>query len=1092
MSDLQQRLESYLLRQNGLGQDSGSEIPRLEGNGPYPASFSQARLWFLDELYGNDPLYNESKLVRLNGPLDIDALENAYAALIARHEVLRTTFSDGEEGPLQIVQPAGSFSMLQTDLSGLKAAERESAWRTAAVHTARKPFNLKEDLMIRVHLLRFSEDEYLLLQVIHHIATDGLSMRIITREIRALYEAFLAGKPSPLPALPIQFKDYAVWQRAKYEEPAQAANLAYWEAHLQGLKPLDLHGDYARPLKPDHAGMVLTFLLPDEQLESVRSAARREGVTLHMFLFAVFAVLLHRYSGQDDIPIGTPVANRTVLETEALIGFFVNTLVMRADLSGNPSFRDLLLRVREMTLDALDHQSAPFEQVIGALQPERHLNRNPLFQVLFQVIESNYVSTYSMAEVGVESIFIETGIAKFDLELTLNPVREGLSGRWRFSKELFNESTMERMIAHFMRLISEATAHPQRSIGALGMIGSAEREQLVTAWNDTQTRFAEEPALHQMVEKTARERPRDTAVRFRGEDISYRALNSQANKLARHLSGLGVRPGMAVALSLPRSPQMLITLLAILKAGAAYVPIDPAYPADRMQFMLADSGAAHLVTCSDLAAAIPRFAGTTLFLDRSDHWLGEMDGDLNLALLPRQIAYLIYTSGSTGQPKGVTMSHDAIGNLLQWQAGDARLGQPARTVQFTPLSFDVSCQEIFSTWQRGGTLVLTDEETRRSPTELLSFLDNEAIERIFLPYVALELLAGEARRRGRAPGALRDIVSAGEQLVLTEDIRHLLDLLPACRLHNHYGPTETHVVTALTLPADTAVWPAVAPIGRPIANTEIQLRDQYGNLAPIGAPGELMVSGAMLAEGYWRQPELSAERFISDAHNSGKRVYRTGDLARWLPNGSLQFLGRNDEQIKIRGYRVEPGEIEAVLRRHEGLREVVVVARGEGHDKQLAAYLVAEADAFADEEAVAAHMRRQLPVYMLPAYYVFLDDLPYTPSGKIDRRALPEPVSKAGGDDQPPRSEEEEMLLNIWREVLQIDTVGVFDSFFALGGHSLLGIKLFNRIEDVMGMDLPLSILFQTPTIADIALLISESREKEDGHTKALLNETET
>ncbi|MEW5983048.1 MAG: non-ribosomal peptide synthase/polyketide synthase [Acidobacteriota bacterium] len=1078
VADFSARLEALTREQQGL--PGPPPLRPADRTAPLPLSFAQERLWFLDQLEGPNATYNSPVAVRMTGHLDVQALEDSVTAIGNRHETLRTTFATGSDGrPLQRIAPDIRIALPVLDLQS--ANERERRLDACLAQEATEPFDLARGPLLRGTLLRIAPDDHLLLLTMHHIVSDAWSAAVFVRELAALYTAAVRRTPVTLPPLPIQYGDFAVWQRQWLQGDVLAAQLAYWRAHLEGIPPLlELPTDRPRPAVQTFRGSSCPVEFDPGLTRDLTALSQRAGVSLFMTLLAAFAALLGRYSGTDDLVVGSPIANRNRSETEGLIGFFVNTLALRIDLAGRPSFLDLLARVRQIALDAYTHQDVPFEVVVEALQPERHLSHHPVFQTMF-VLQNTPAERLELPELTLTPVPQEHQTAKFDLLLSLTELDGRLKGWLEYSTDLFEAATIRRMIGHLTRLLAEAVASPDRPVSQLTLLTEAERRQALR-WNQTAQPFPPF-SVAQMFEAQVERTPDAVALEFPraagGEDqqLTYLALNARANQLARHLRQRGAAPDVPIGVSLDRSTDLLVAVLAILKAGSPYVPLDPTYPAERLAMMCAASGAPLVVTRDWLAneqAAIARCSSANL-----EH-----------VVEPDHLAYVLYTSGSTGAPKGVGLCHRALSNLLLWQAAHSAAAVGTKTLQFTSLSFDVSFQETFATWCTGGRLVQIADDLRRDGRELLRVLAEERVERLFLPFVALQQLAVSAQETGTVPVTLREVITAGEQLQISPALVWLFTQLPDCRLHNHYGPSETHVVTAYPLAGPPADWPALPPIGRPIANTHVVVLEEHGDVAPVGVPGDLYAGGACLARGYWRQPDLTAERFVpcpvtlqssaggSAGGEGGTRLYRTGDRARYLADGNIEFLGRRDQQVKIRGFRVEPGEIEAVLSTHPDVQEAVVAAHATAAGfTRLVAYVVPAAGRTLTTEHVRQFAKSTLPEYMVPAVILPLARLPLTPSGKVNRRALPAPELTGQPADASvlrPRDTVELRLMRIWEEVLERSPVGVHDNFFDLGGHSLLAVRLMAYVQQQFGRHLPLSALFQRPTVAQLGELLRQ------------------
>jgi amino acid adenylation domain-containing protein len=1057
---------------------------------PLPLSFAQERLWFIDRLEPGSATYNVPVVWRVGGALDQAALERATGEIVRRHEALRAVFPEVDGSPVQVIAPFGGSTLPVEDLSGLSAADRDAALRRRVGEEAGRAFDLSAGPLFRAALLRLGAEDHVLLLCMHHILVDQWSLGVLRRELSTLYAAYREGRESPLPELAVQYADYAVWQREQLAGEVLDRHLAYWKERLAGAPELlELPTDRPRPAVQTYRGAHEGITLPGELLDRLEAVGRGEGATPFMTLLAAFQVLLGRYGGSDDVVVGSPISGRTRREVEELIGLFLNTLVLRTDLSGDPSFREVLGRVRETTLGAFEHQEIPFERLVTELQPERSLSYSPLFQVLFvlQEAERPEGAAGSLELRGMGAA--RSGTSKFDLTLFTGRTAEGLTASLEYNTDLFDRGTIRRMLGHLKRVLEEVAADADVRLSKLTLLEDAERRQVVAEWNATDAAYPREVCVHELFEAQADRAPGAVAVRHAGGSLSYAELEERANRLARHLRGLGVGPDARVGLCLERGPELMVGVLGILKAGGAYVPLDPAYPAERLAYMLEDSAARVLLTQASLAERLPAGGATVVRLDADAAEIERESGErLRVPAGPGNLAYVIYTSGSTGRPKGVAMPHRPLVNLLAWQAASGRAPAGAVTLQYTSISFDVSFQEIFATWCAGGTLVLVSEEVRTDSSQLARLLEAEGVERLFLPFVALQHLAEASVELGIAPASLVEVITAGEQLRVTEPIRRWFAAMPGCVLVNQYGPSETHVVSARVLEGESASWPLLPSIGAPVANTRLYVVDQQMEPAPVGVPGELLLGGDAVARGYLERPGLTAERFVPDPFSTegGARLYRTGDRARWLASGEVEYLGRTDEQVKVRGFRIEPGEIEAVLSDHAAVREAVVVVREDAPgDRRLVAYVVAGEPAAVTPAELRAHLKRRLPEYMVPSAVVVLEALPLTPSGKVARRALPAPDLASPEEAYvAPRTPTEEVLAGIWAEVLRLERVGVHDSFFELGGHSLLATRVVSRVRVEFSVELPLRALFETPTVAGLApqverLVLAQVEEQE-------------
>jgi amino acid adenylation domain-containing protein len=1064
-------------------QAATGRMPRRPDPDHLPLSFAQERFWYLNQLLPGQPVYNRPLALRLRGPLDIPALEQSLIAIVQRHQVLRATFTSVDGRPVQAIADPRPLSLPVVNLDDLPLPERETHARRLAVLETHRPFDLARGPLLRASLLRLDEGEHWLVLVVHHIAFDGWSARVALRELATLYEAFSAGQPSPLPELPIQYADWAHWQRQPARDQFLQAQLAYWQATLAAPLPvLELPADRPRPATPTHRGARHLLTLPSSLVDALEALSRREGVTLFMTLLAAFQALLHRYTGHDDLVVGTPVAGRTHLETEGLIGFLVNTLVLRADLSGNPPFRDLLQRVRQRTLDAYAHQDLPFERLVEALQPERHLNRTPLFQVLFNLENVPPVAA-TVHGLAFEEVELDSGTATFDLSLELAERDGALGCTFQYSLDLFDAATIARMAGHYHTLLQGIAAEPGRRLSDLPLLSAAERHQLLVEWNDTCADVPAPGCIHERFETQAKRSPDAVALVFEDHQLTYRQLNARANQLAHYLHKRGVGPETRVGLCVERSLEMGVGLLAILKAGGAYVPLDPAYPPQRLALMLEDAAPLVVLTQQHLQAHLPPSVAHVICLDADWRRISaESEHDPAFPADPAQAAYVIFTSGSTGRPKGVVVEHRSVVNLLAavCQAVPALAPRPERPLRQTfnaSITFDASVKQI-SQLLHGHTLFILPDEIRADGQALLAFLRRHRIDVLDCVPAQLELLlaAGLLEQPSQAP---RLVLVGGE--AIDPNTWRRMAAATGVRFYNVYGPTECTVATTIAPISNAHPRPI---IGRPIANVQVYLLDPHRNPVPVGVPGELYVGGAGLARGYLRRPALTAERFIPNpfSHDAGARLYRTGDWARYLPDGNIEFLGRFDHQVKLRGFRVELGEIESVLARHPAVRAAVaLVHRAAPTDDRLVAYVVPCRPGVGPTPSdLRRFLQEWLPDHMLPSAFVFLESLPRTPAGKVDRQALPAPDAARPALDEAfvaPRTELERLLAGIWQELLGLDRVGVYDNFFDLGGHSLLSLQAIARMEQRLGVRInPWEMIRQT--LGQLAALYEEKMQR--------------
>ena len=1062
-------------------------IPKRQQLSPAPLSFAQQRLWFLDQLEPNSPLYNLPLALRLQGELQPEALRRTLTEIRRRHESLRTRFEAREGVPAQVIDPPQEFVWVAHDLSWMKPDEREREVLRLAGAEARRPFDLARGPLWRASLLRVAENEYVALFTMSHIVSDGWSMGVLVKEVAALYTAYLRGEDSPLPELPIQYADYAVWQRAWMSGETLEKQLRYWRKQLAGAPAaLELPTDRSRPAVETHLGGSYAFKLPQDLSAALMELSQSEGVTLFMTLLAAFKVLLGRYSGQEDLVVGTPIANRTRAETEGLIGFFVNQLVLRTDLSGEPSFRQLLGRVREVCLGAYGHQDAPFEKLVEELQPERDLSRSPLFQVMV-VLQNAPMGMLGLPGLRLSEI-TSSGerFAKFEMTLTMQEGASGIAGELEYNSELLDEATVGRMLSHYERLLIGIAADIDQRLHELSLLSDIERRQILVGWNETSAEYPKNGYIPQLFETQAECAPDAVALVYGAQEVSYGTLNKQANRLAHHLRKLGVGPEVLVAVCAERSLEMVVSLLAILKAGGAYAPLDPDYPDERLEFMLEDSRPSALLVQGARLEGLPACAPHVLRLD--DQWekLDECEENPVNLVESKNPAYVIFTSGSTGRPKGVMNSHGGIRNQLLWRQAAYHLTAEDRVLQKTPFSFDVSVWEFFWPLLSGACLVIADPGGHRDSAYIVRLIVEKEITTLhFVPSMLQAFLQEKDAEKCRS---VKRVICSGEALPF--ELQERFFAVSSAELHNLYGPTEAAIDVTFHA-CERASERRIVPIGRPVANTQLYVLDNNLNPIPGGVPGELYIGGEGLARGYFNRPDLTAERFIPNLFGDepGQRLYRTGDLARYLDDGDLEFLGRADHQVKIRGYRIELGEIEAALRRHSGVSEAVVIAEEDGNlEKRLVAYLVSRDGLALSDGELRGFLKQRLPEYMAPSFFVILKRLPLTPNGKVDRRALPSP-NQTGSDSRSytaPRNEIENVLVSVWQKALGVSPIGIHDNYFALGGNS---IRVIQVVHDIRRYNPSITVMdvLRNPTVYQLAIRIREIRPEQPGNGPPLL-----
>ena len=1059
--------------------DARRQLPalrRVPREHPFAASFAQERLWFLDQLEPNNPLYNLACTLRADFAIDVPVLERCLNTIVERHEALRTAFVAKDGRPIQAITPSVNVTVPLLDLSNLPHGEREAEAQRLIFEAAQQPFDLARGPLLRALAVRVGTDEYLLLLNIHHIVSDRWSIGVLLHELAALYDAYSNGKPSPLPDLAVQYADFAAWQREYLQGSVFEEQLAFWKEHLRGAPPvLELPTDRPRPAVETFHGAVARIDFPKGLTAKLNALSRSQGVTLFMTLLAGFTALLSRYSGQDDIVLGLPIASRSHPEIEPLIGLFANTLPVRTKLSGNPSFRELLARTSETALAAYAHQDMPFEKLVEELQPERSLSHNPLVQVFF-ILQNAPLELLQLGGLKLRHVETDTKTAKGDMFVSLVEKPEGLRAAVEYNTDLFDPATIQRMLRHYQVLLEAAADNCSTCISDLPLLGAGERQQILTDWNATQFDYPRDLCLHEVFEAQAERTPGAVACIYEDRELTYQQLNERANQLARFLKKRGAGPGKRIAIFVERSLDMMVGLLGIQKTGAAYVPLDPAYPAERIRLILEEANAPVLVTQESLRAARAEQEGVLVCLDSDWHLIAqESTSNLNCEATPDDLVYVIFTSGSTGRPKGVQVPHRAVVNLLHFMAAELRMGPGDVMPALASFAFDMCIPELYLPLVTGGTVVVGHRTMAADGEELAALLKRTGATVIHATPTTWNLLL----EAGFAGKGLKRVIGA-EPLPRELCIR-LLEADPS--LYNFYGPTETTVWSAFHH-FRSKDEPVV--VGRPLANTQIYILDRNLQPVPVGVPGEIHIAGDGVAHGYLNRPELTAEKFIPDpfSRNPNARMYKTGDLGRFLPDGRIEFQGRADNQVKVRGYRIELGEIEAVLSKHPAVNESVVVVREDvPGNKRLVAYVVSGNTATQAQE-LRAWVRQHLPEYMVPVAFVGMDRLPLTPNGKVDRRNLPAPESTRAELDRrssPWKTPLEGVIADIWADVLQIDAIGTDDDFFELGGHSLLATQAISRIREAVRFEVPLRVLFEAPTVARLAERVSALQQERHG-----------
>ncbi len=1104
---------AFLQEANLVVQKTVTSIPNTSRTNKIPLSFAQQRLWFLEQLQPGSSTYHIPIAVRLTGSLNVEVLQQVINNIIQRHEVLRTNFTTIDQELIQVISPSRELVINLINLQFIPKTEQETKVKQIAIEEARKPFDLEQDLLLRVTLLKLDETEYVILLTMHHIISDGWSMEVLVKEIATLYAAFSQNLPSPLTPLEIQYADFAVWQREWLQGEVLETQLGYWKQQLGGTLPvIQLPTDFPRSRVQSFRADTVSFKLPSEISDKLKSIAKAEGATLFMTLLAGFKVLLYRYTGQGDIVVGSPIANRNRAELEGLIGFFVNTLVLRTDLSQNPTFQEILRRVRQVTWDAYEHQDLPFEKLVEELHPERDLSYNPLFQIKFR-LENPPTEKIEIPGLTLSSLGQVNPTAKLDLSLDMYETPDGLVGGFEYNKDLFAETTIKRMVGHFCTLLEGITNQPNQRIGNLPLLTPSEQQQILVEWNQTQKEFSQEKCFHQLFEAQVEKNSNAIAIIYNNEQLTYQELNHRSNQLAHYLQTLGVAPEVRVGICIQRSPAMIIAMLAIHKAGGAYVPLDPAYPLERLAFMVEDAQISLLLThekTEEIARNIISDSPSRKFSreDRGEglinldtFWTENNNSSQNYQNPQSQVttdnlAYLIYTSGSTGKPKGVLIPHRGLTNLTEDKIRVCDVHPDSCILQFFSFSFDASIPEIIMALACGAKLCLASLEDVIPGIPLLKLLREKQVTHITITPSALSALPVE-----ELP-ALKMVLVGGE----APPAELITKWSQGRKFINAYGPTEVTVNASMVQCGNGN---PILPVLRSSTNKQLYILDNNLQPVPIGILGELHIAGAGLARGYLNRPDLTAEKFIPNPFNDktsppspllvkergarisplldkergvrkdGVRLYKTGDLACYLPDGSIKLFGRIDNQVKIRGFRIEIGEIEALLNQYPGIQASVVVVREDNPgDKRLVAYIVPESETTTPTSSeLRRSLKEKLADYMIPAAFVMLDTLPLTPNGKVDTKSLPVPDWGANSSSEfvAARTPTEEKLVKIFTEVLEVESVGIEDDFFTLGGHSLLATKLIAQLLKTFDVEITVIDLFEAPTVAELAQRVDKN-----------------
>ncbi len=1082
-----------LTRKNKEKSEQSAIKKQALPNEPLTLSYSQERQWLLEQMNPASGAYNMTAAVRIRGSFQPDIFEKACNEIVRRHDGLRTRFDSVEGKPVQIIEKETDFKIAVKDLTASGDEEKAKEVRQQIISDSKTPFRIEDGNLLKISVLKLAAEEHIVSLVMHHIISDGWSMEILISDLSKIYDAFVNGKPSPLEELPVQYADYAIWQKSWLREDILEKHLVFWEDNLKDAEVLELPTDYPRPPVPTFRGAQVTVEIDMQTSQALKDLARSEGITVFMLLMSVWKTLLSIYSNQTDISVGSFIANRKNAETENLIGFFINNLTFRTDLSGNPKFRELLKRVKETALNAFAHQDIPFEMVLEKVSPERDFSRTRLFQTMV-VLQNMPEGKIQLSEMQISPVKeAGPGRSNFDLTLWMWETPGGLGGQLEYSLDLFKEETAKRLVGHFGKIIENVLKNPEIRLSELSLLDAKEKETLLNEWNSDEVGGDLEKFIFQIIEENALAEPETVAVKFKDRELTYEQLDKRANQLANYLRENGIGVEDRVAISLERSVELVVAVLGVMRSGAAYVPLDPNYPEERLLYIMEDSGATFLITQAAIFQRVSQMQMENIGEKANNVKLFVMDMQADLLdsqpetspaieINPENAAYIIYTSGSTRRPRGVQITHKSLMNAFYaWEKAYRLKGNIKINLQMASFSFDVFVSDFTRTLGNGGTLVICPEEIYLEPSKLYELIENEKIESAEIVPSILRVLIQYLEENGKRLTTMKMLI-AGADAIYGQEFGKLENLTNADALVlNSYGLTEATIDSTYYSGGAKNLKPQqVVPLGKPFANTKAYILNKSLIPVPIGIPGELVIGGPSLARGYLNNADLTAEKFIPDPFGgkAGARLYKTGDLAKYDQDGNIYFLGRLDYQVKIRGFRIELEEIESVLNEHENIKESIVVARGkDGKEKSLIAYFVSEKDNAVDVSELKQQMKASLPAYMIPSAIVPLEKFPLNPNGKIDRKNLPEPSEEnfiIEENYEPPGTEIEELLVSIFEEVLGRTKIGIFDNFFEIGGHSLLATQVVSRINQRLEITLPLREIFITPNIAELGLKIEE------------------